>query len=89
MTTDEVRRLLEEATTSRYGALFDLLVNTGLRRGEAVALTWADVDFTKSLIRVRGTLARVNGNLVVTGRRRRSRAASSTCPQARNGCSGR
>ncbi len=46
--------------------LFDLLVNTGLRRGEALALKWSDVDFTKSLIRVRGTLARVDGDLVVT-----------------------
>ncbi len=41
-------------------------MNTSLRRGEALALTWSDVDFTKKLIRVRGTLARVDGELIVT-----------------------
>ena len=66
LTTAEVRRLLDAAATSRYAALFDMLVNTGLRRGEALALKWSDVDFTKNLIRVRGTLARVDGDLVVT-----------------------
>jgi integrase len=34
-------------------------VNTGLRRGEALALTWSDVDLDKKLIQVRGTLARI------------------------------
>ena len=43
-----------------------LLANTGLRRGEALALRWADVDFEKEVLRVRGTLARVDGQLVVT-----------------------
>jgi integrase len=66
MTNGDIRRLLEEATTSRYGALFDLLSSTGLRRGEALTLKSSDVDFTKRLIRVRGTLSRVDGDLVVT-----------------------
>lgn len=51
---------------SRYAAVFELLVNTGLRRGEALALAWSDVDVEKKLIRVRGTLARVDGALTVT-----------------------
>ena len=66
LTTAQVRTLLEKAAKSRYALLFELLVNTGLRRGEALALTWSDVDFEKKLIRVRGTLARVDGGLVVT-----------------------
>jgi len=41
-------------------------VNTGLRRGEALGLQWSDVDLTNGLLRVRGTLARVAGELVVT-----------------------
>ena len=41
-------------------------MNTGLRRGEALALHWSDIDFDEKLLRVRGTLARVSGELVVT-----------------------
>jgi len=62
----EVAALLEAAEPSRYAAVFEFLVNTGLRRGEALALRWSDVDITNRLARVRGTLSRVDGDLVVT-----------------------
>jgi integrase len=45
--------------------LFALLVNSGLRRGEALALHWSDIDLDAKLLRVRGTLARVDAELVV------------------------
>jgi integrase len=41
-------------------------VHTGLRRGEALALRWTDVDLEHKTLRVRGTLARIDGDLVVT-----------------------
>jgi integrase len=66
LTPDQVRSLLAAAEGSRYAALFALLVNSGLRRGEALALHWSDIDFNARLLRVRGTLARVAGELVVT-----------------------
>lgn len=66
LTPAQVRALLKAAEVSRYATLFALLVNTGLRRGEALALRWPDVDLDKQVLRVRGTLARVNGTLVVT-----------------------
>jgi integrase len=50
----------------RYAPLFELLVHTGRRRGEALALRWADVDLDQGMLRVRGTLARIEGALVVT-----------------------
>ena len=65
-TPDQVRSLLLAAKPSRYAPLFELLVNTGLRRGEVFALQWSDIDFDGKLLRVRGTLARVAGGLVVT-----------------------
>ena len=52
----EVASLLEAAKDSRYAPLLRLLVATGLRRGEALALRWSDVDLTNGLLRVRGTL---------------------------------
>ncbi|SDZ14188.1 Phage integrase family protein [Geodermatophilus africanus] len=66
LTPAQVADLLRAAEDTRYAPLFALLVHTGLRRGEALALRWADVDLTKRLLRVRGTLARVQGRLVVT-----------------------
>ena len=66
MTPDQVRLLLAAAEDSRYAPLFALLVNSGLRRGEALALHWSDIDLDAKLLRVRGTLARVDGELVVT-----------------------
>jgi integrase len=66
LTPDQVRSLLVAAEGSRYAPLFALLVNSGLRRGEALALHWSDIDFDAKLLRVRGTLARVDGELVVT-----------------------
>ena len=62
----QVAALLKAAEPSRYAPLFELLVSTGLRRGEALALRWSDVDLTNHLARVRGTLSRVDGELVVT-----------------------
>ncbi len=62
----QVARLIEAAQGSRYRPLFVLLVNTGLRRGEALALRWSDVDLTNGVARVRGTLARVGPDLMVT-----------------------
>jgi integrase len=41
--------------------LVSVLMATGLRIGEALALTWADVDLTARTLTVRGTVVRVNG----------------------------
>ena len=48
MTPDQVRSLLAAAQNSRDAPLFALLVNSGLRRGEALALHWSDIDFDAS-----------------------------------------
>lgn len=67
LTREQVAALLEAAETSRYRPLFELLLATGLRRGEALALRWRqDVDEKAGVIHVRGTLARQDGRLVVS-----------------------
>lgn len=62
----DVGRLLAAAGSSRYRPLLGVLAGTGLRRGEALALRWEDVDLDQATVRIRGTLARIGGALIVT-----------------------
>lgn len=66
LTLEQVAQLLNASAESRYRPLFEFLLNTGMRRGEALALKWTDVDTRKDVIKVCGTLARQDGRLVVT-----------------------
>ncbi len=43
-----------------------LIAATGLRRGEALALRWADVNLRDATLRVNSTLGRVDGALITT-----------------------
>jgi integrase len=60
----EVGRLLEAARGDRLEPLVVLMLGTGLRRGEALALHWSDVDLAGEHVRVRWTLSRVDRALV-------------------------
>lgn len=66
MTTAQVKAVLDAAATSRYHSALTLIAGTGMRRGEALALHWDDIDLTKGIVRIRRTLSRVNGALVST-----------------------
>jgi integrase len=59
---DQVRALIAgaEAAGDRWAALWRLLVDTGARIGEALGLTWADVDLDRGGIAIRHTLTRVD-----------------------------
>jgi integrase len=57
LTEDELRALLTEAPDD-WRLFFELLAHTGLRIGEAIALTWADVDFGQRRVNVRRRLYR-------------------------------
>jgi integrase len=63
---DDVVRLLNAAKGSRYHPALVLLASTGLRRGEAAALRWENVDLTNRTLRVAATVARIDGKLTVT-----------------------
>ncbi|MDP9408204.1 MAG: site-specific integrase [Actinomycetota bacterium] len=64
VTPEEVSRLLASAATDRLAPLWLLVTALGLRRGEALALRWEDVDLEAGHLRVRATLQRVEGRLV-------------------------
>ena len=50
---------------TRWHALFRLLAFTGMRKGEALALQWKDVDFNQSTVTVNKTLARGENNRLI------------------------
>jgi len=56
-TFEEVQNILREAR-GQERALFAVLLLTGLRPGEAIALRWDDIDLDRNQIRVRKTLNR-------------------------------
>ena len=61
LTPEQARRFLEAAKADRYYALYALLLGCGLRLGEALALTWPDVDLRDAKLVVRRNLAWVRG----------------------------
>ena len=71
-----VTELLAAAEGSRYYTPLLLIATTGLRRGEALALRWSDVDLDTGVLCVRETVQRIEGKLstgeVKTDRSRRA-----------------
>jgi integrase len=63
LTVDDAHRLLEAVRGERLEPLFRLMLATGLRRGEALALHWSDVDLDGGTLRVRWTLTRTSKGL--------------------------
>ena len=67
LTTAEVRRLLEVSSVYRYDVVLRLILGTGLRRGEALALSWSDIDLENGNAKLRGSLTRRGRELIVSG----------------------
>jgi integrase len=63
LTPDEARRFLAAVSGHRLEALFTVALTLGLRQGEALGLTWADVDLEAGVLNVRHQLQRVDGLL--------------------------
>ena len=55
-TAEEARAFLNAATGDPLHALWELTLRTGLRRGEALALTWNDLDPAARTLTIRRTL---------------------------------
>ena len=66
LTKEQTRVLVDAARDNRYYVAVRLLAETGLRRGEALALRWENIDLQKQTLRVKGTLARSDGGLYLS-----------------------
>jgi integrase len=66
LTAEQAQALLATIAGDRLEALYRLMLATGLRRGEALALHWSDVDIENGSLRVRGTLSRTSKGLQIS-----------------------
>lgn len=60
LNVDEARTLLGAIDAERYGALFAVMVTTGLRPGEAAGILWENVDLDAGTIHVRTQVATID-----------------------------
>ncbi len=74
-TTEQAVRFLGGVAGDRLAELFELLMGTGLRRGEALALRWEDVDFHRRVLHVRRSVTDVGGKLVIGAPKTKGSAA--------------
>ncbi|MFC5602437.1 tyrosine-type recombinase/integrase [Sporosarcina koreensis] len=58
----EFLNCMKKETNVKAYVLFHLLAFTGMRKGEALALTWRDIDFTKNSIRIKKAISRGKNN---------------------------
>ena len=61
---EQVRTFLEAASHTRLGPLYELVVRSGLRRGEVAGLRWADVDLAARRLVVRQQRVQVDTTVV-------------------------
>src|SRR5215472_8011790 len=61
LTAEQLRTFLEVAKGDGLEALYTLVMSTGMRSGEVLALRWRDVDLSSGTVHVRSTLQRLHG----------------------------
>lgn len=54
---EELARLLESIKSSRHADVFNLILQTGLRRGEVLGLSWNDVNLQTNQLQVKASLS--------------------------------
>jgi len=64
-TKSQQARFVEQCENDFYGKVFIFLLGTGVRVGEALALTWADINFREELIYICKTAVDIKGKVVI------------------------
>ncbi len=65
LTLAQTQCFIEAVKHEKFGLFFLLAATTGARRGELLAAKWADVDLDNRIIRITGSLQRIDGRLQV------------------------
>ena len=62
---EHLMTVLKEQETLKWYAVFRLLAYSGIRRGEALALTWDDIDFKTSNLNIDKTVTQGENNTLI------------------------
>ena len=83
LTPEEIRIFFKYAEESAYYNLFSFLYLTGMRCGEACALTWKDIDEEAGLIHITKTVSRVDDRtfMISTPKTRDSKRDNELTPE--------
>src|SRR5579859_6045988 len=66
LTSERVTQLLQAANSYPEHAFVTLMLGTGLRPGEILALRWSDVHFEQSCLQVRRTILSADAEMLVS-----------------------
>jgi integrase len=58
----QICRFLVAAHDTKYEAIYHLAITTGMRQGELLGLSWADIDWASGRLSVRRQLQRITGS---------------------------
>ena len=85
LTPDEIETLYRSAKDSQLYPFFVLALNTGMRMGEILGLTWDCVDFQNGIIRVEKTLCYLpnNGKAIYEFHPPKSKAGKRNIPMSK------
>ena len=80
LSIDETERFLEAGAESWYIHLYELMLNTGMRIGEAAALYPSDIDFNAGIIHVKRTITKDKNSKHMIGDTPKTKAGKRDIP---------
>lgn len=60
-TREQIRQFMAHVATDRHVGIWQLLLTTGMRRGEILGLRWSDIDLGSNRLTIRSTTTQVGG----------------------------
>lgn len=76
LSPDDVKQLIDSCTTPRDKAIILVLLDTGIRASELLALDWKDVDISTGLVRIRSGKGKKPRSVIIGAHTRRALLAN-------------